>query len=169
MARGQSRAVHILLKASPRKNMMPGKKLLVFIAWVGMSVPAGTLPAPQHQPSDSGQPLQSHAGTMVAPYSFAEIASFAARAAHQTTSGVRPDGTSALGLGEPLDPNEAWAPIDAGLDARFGQAMAQRSTGPEPDGGHVPAVPEPAGWVLLLSGLAVVACIARRRTSMALM
>jgi hypothetical protein len=72
-------------------------------------------------------------------------------------------------LGAPVDPYEAWAPVNAAPDAHLVQAMAQRSTGPEPDSGHVPAVPEPAGWALLLSGLAVVACIARRRASMALM
>jgi hypothetical protein len=68
------------------------------------------------------------------------------------------------------DSNQTLAPIDAGPETHYVQAMVQQPRAALiPDGGHIPAVPEPAGWVLLLSGLAVVACIARRRAGMALM
>jgi hypothetical protein len=139
------------------------KILLLLAAWAGMIVTAWALGGSHLLAGTPGAPPQAlrappdHA-TIVAAYSFAEIASFAANAAHQA-----PGGSQALGQ------NQASTPRIGESNAVAMQAISQRSAGAERDGGRGPAAPEPAGWVLLLSGLAVVACIARRRASRTLM
>ena len=69
------------------------------------------------------------------------------------------------GVGRLMESSETWVPVAASPDVRFAQAIGGRNSGQEADSGHVPAAPEPAGWVLLLSGLAVVAGIVRRRAN----
>jgi len=149
--------------------MMFPKKVILLAGALGMIAPAWALAGSPLQAGADSPPQALRAGFDQAPivvaYSFAEIVSFAAKTAHPATTGSRTAGLAGFS-GNP-EKNEAWTPFSAGTDTPV--ARVQRSAGPEADSGRIPAMPEPAGWVLLLSGLGIVACIAWRRASMALM
>lgn len=142
--------------------MMFPKKVILLAGVLGMIAPAWAAGADSPRPALRAGFDQA---PIVVAYSFAEIVSFAAKPAHPTATGSR---TADLrGLSGNSKENEALTPFSVGTDMPV--APVQRSAGREADSGRTPAMPEPAGWMLLLSGLGIVACIAWRRASMALM
>jgi len=147
--------------------MMFPNKVILLAGTLGMLVPVWALAGFQAG-ADSPPPVLRAAfdrASVVVGYSFAEIVAFAATTAHPTTTGSRTAGLAALPGGP--EKNETLTPFSVGPDTPV--ARVQRSVGHEADSGRTPAMPEPAGWVLLLSGLGIVACIAWRRAGMALM
>ena len=152
------------------KDMKVLKKLLLLLACVTTIASSAALAVARPQSGDPASTSQSlHAGAVVAAHSLAEIASLVEPPASRTTGGTPLNGARSSGVGRLADSSQAPVPIAGSRDSHFTHAVAQRKSGQDPDGGNVPAVPEPAGWVLLLSGLAVVASIVRRRASMMLM
>ena len=149
--------------------MMFPKEVILLAGALGMIAPAWAVAGSPLQAGADSPPQVLRAGfdqaAIVVDYSFAEIVSFAARTAPPTTTGSRTAGSPGLS-GNP-EKNEAWTPFGVGGDTPA--VRARRSAGPEADSGRKPAMPEPAGWVLLLSGLGIVVCIAWRRARMALM
>lgn len=149
--------------------MMFRKKVILLTGALGMIAPVWALAGSPLQAAANSPPPALRAGFDQAPivvdYSFAEIVSFAAKTAHPTLTGSRTAGSPGVS-GNP-EKNQAWTAFSVGADTPV--VRAQRSTGSEADSGRKPAMPEPAGWMLLLSGLGIVACIAWRRASMALM
>lgn len=149
--------------------MMLSRKVILLAGALGMIAPGWALAGSPLKAGAGSPPQALHTGIdqtrIVVDYSFAEMVSSAAKTAYPTTTGSRTAGSPGHS-GNP-EKNGALTPFSVSADMPV--ARVQRSAGREAASGRIPAMPEPAGWVLLLSGLGIVACIAWRRASMALM
>ena len=137
-----------------RSEMKLHRILLVGAVWAGMSLAAGMLVGSQASAADPGS-LSPALGLA------SEIAMT------QQPAVGRPRARNGSPEGGPAHVADARSAVSRqAVDVLPAVAQRSAAAGVAPDAG---TAPEPAGWMLLLSGLAIVICIAWRRTSVALM
>jgi hypothetical protein len=140
---------------------------LLLAAWIAVMAPAFAYGAFEEAgPSTQVRRAAASGPTSPAAHPFGEIAHLAADVAQQTPGGARLRNGRRTDLSRGADAQAGF--VAARADDDMAQARIQQGARGEPPRVHAPALPEPANWMLLLSGLAVIACIARRRASMTL-